>query len=539
MGTLRLIAHNGGAAGNHTIITTNSEPSGVSAFFMPVDGRTDYIHQGDPVAHTWNGVTLQPGVSGVRVAQMQRNAENIIPLGWYWIGNENSGVELKISVDTTGISVGPLRIGNTEIGTSVAQTGSSTSDRVFAFVWRQTSAFGNALVPVWSYSESDSPLGVDFLALGFAFIFTGLEDLEDQPYTPDSNTATGTAGDPNGDGGKGTGLPTTNPSGVPTTKTNKFPLGNGLHAYVLTAAQINSFLAYLWGSDTSVFGDTGLWGRFKNYKYNPIAGVVSCHMLPLGLMPASGGSANIQIAGTTLVNASGAPITSQWKKSDTFPLYIGDVLGMFAQYSAATLAVYLPFCGVVPVDVSAVVGAGGKLEVEYWCDTFTGNVAAYVLGTTPSNVGQADFRGVRQVLKIATGNAAYRVPLTGNDQGAGEIINNLKTAISSGITGNVGGLVAAGVNIISGSEQHHTEVIGSINGNAGWAASDEIFAIANWPIPMYSSDFNDICGRVSEASASIASFSGYCEFEMHADITNATAEEKAEIESLCASGVIV
>ncbi len=538
MGTLRLIAHNGGASGKHTIVTTNSAPSGSAAFFFPSNGRQDYIHQGEPVAHTWNGVTLQSGVSSVGVAKMQRNAENIIPLGWYWIGNENSGVELKISVDSTGMAVGPLRIGNTEIGLQVSIGGSPDPDRVFVFVWRQ-STFGNALVPLWSTTANDSPLGVGFYPLGFAFVFTGLEELEDQPYAPDSNDATGTAGDPDGDGGKGTGLPTANPSGVPTTKTNKFPLGNGLHAYVLTAAQISSFLSYLWGSDTTVFGDTGLWGRFKNYKYNPIAGVVSCHMLPLGLMPASAGSSTIQIAGTTLANASGAVITSQWKKSDTFPLYINDVLGMFAQYSAASLAVYLPFCGVVPVDVSAVVGAGGMLEVEYWCDTFTGNVAAYVIGTTPSNVGQADYRGVRQVLKIATGNAAYRVPLTGNDNGAGEVINNLKTAISSGITGNVGGLVAAGVNIVSGSEQHHTEVIGSINGNAGWAASDEIFAIANWPIPMYSADFNDICGRVSEASATIASFSGYCEFEMHADITNATAEEKAEIESLCASGVIV
>jgi len=347
------------------------------------------------------------------------------------------------------------------------------------------------------------------------------------PYSPSNDTS---AGDPSESGGYGNGFPVGNPAATSEAKGIVFPFGSGVHCYVVTPAQLNEFSRYMWGSAAGVFDEGGLWGKFQNYKFNPIAGILSCHSLPLVLMPAGGGSASISIAGTTLATASGAPGSSQFTTWESNTVQIPEPWGTFVDYAYATISIYLPFCGVVPVDVSAVVG--GSIYVRYYCDVINGNVSAWVVGT--------DRNGVQQLLKTATGNAAYHIPITGNDNGQGEIIGSIKQAVSSGLSGNVGGMIAAGVNIISGAEQHHTESVGSMNGNAGYCASTEVFLICNWSFPIYTGNYDYIRGRPSEVSGIVGSFSGYGEFEVHADsISGATDEEKREVETLLSSGVYV
>lgn len=347
------------------------------------------------------------------------------------------------------------------------------------------------------------------------------------PYSPSNDTS---AGDPSESGGYGNGFPDGNHSATSEAKGIVFPFGSGVHCYVITPAQLNEFSRYMWGSAAGVFDEGGLWGKFQNYKFNPIAGILSCHSLPLVLMPVGSGSASISIAGTTLATATGAPCSSQFTTWVSNTVEIPEPWGTFVDYAYATISIYLPFCGVVPVDVSAVVG--GSIYVRYYCDVINGNVSAWIVGT--------DRNGVQQLLKTATGNAAYHIPITGNDNGQGEIIGSIKQAVSSGLSGNVGGLIAAGVNIISGAEQHHTESVGSMNGNAGYCASTEVFLICNWSYPIYTGNYDYIRGRPSEVSGTVGSFSGYNEFEVHADsISGATDEEKREIETLLNSGVYV
>lgn len=377
--------------------------------------------------------------------------------------------------------------------------------------------------------QSEFIKGDDYVNVTWLFIpdevlaFASTQD----PYSPSNDTS---AGDPSESGGYGNGFPDGNHSATSEAKGIVFPFGSGLHCYVITPAQLNEFSRYMWGNATGVFDEGGLWGKFQNYKFNPIAGILSCHSLPLVLMPTFGGSAPISIAGTTLATATGAPCSTQFSTWVSDTVQIPEPWGTFVDYAYATISIYLPFCGVVPVDVSAVVG--GSIYVRYYCDVINGNVSAWIVGT--------DRNGVQQLLKTATGNAAYHIPVTGNDNGQGEIIGSIKQAVTSGLSGNAGGLIAAGVNIISGAEQHHTESVGSMNGNAGYCASTEVFLICNWSYPIYTGNYDYIRGRPSEVSGTVGSFSGYNEFEVHADsISGATDEEKREIESLLNSGVYV
>lgn len=379
-----------------------------------------------------------------------------------------------------------------------------------------------------TYMSSDDNL--QSFSSQYIFVPTELFDMAAKQNPYDSDMDETKAGDISGDGGYANGFPVGDPAATSEIKGIVFPFGSGVHCYVITPAQLNEFSRYMWGSAAGVFDEGGLWGKFQNYKFNPIAGILSCHSLPLVLMPAGGGSAPISIAGTTLATATGAPCSSQFTSWVSNAVEIPEPWGTFVDYAYATISIYLPFCGVVPVDVSAVVG--GSIYVRYYCDVINGNVSAWIVGT--------DRNGVQQLLKTATGNAAYHIPITGNDNGQGEIIGSIKQAVTSGLSGNAGGLIAAGVNIISGAEQHHTESVGSMNGNAGYCASTEVFLICNWSYPIYTGNYDYIRGRPSEVSGTVGSFSGYNEFEVHADsISGATDEEKREIESLLNSGVYV
>lgn len=349
------------------------------------------------------------------------------------------------------------------------------------------------------------------------------------PYT-DPTGGGASAGDPSGNGGYGHGFPIGTPAKTSGTKGNVFPFGSGLHAYVITPAQLATFGDYMWGRVSDVFDTGGLWGRFQNYKFNPIAGILSCHSLPQSLMPIPSGSASISIAGTTLALATGSPCGTQFTSVTSDVVSIPEVWASYLDYASASVSIYIPFCGIVPIDISAIMGGG--VYVRFYCDVVNGNLSAWIIGI--------DRNGIEQLLKTASGNCAYHVPITGNDNGAGEIIGSMKSAAQNMITGNFTGALGAGLNMISGTEQHHTETVGNMVGNSGFCASTEIFLICSWTYPVYSDNFNAVRGRPSEFSGTVGQFSGYGEFDVHADfISGASDAEKREIEEILRGGVYV
>lgn len=354
------------------------------------------------------------------------------------------------------------------------------------------------------------------------------EEAEQPPYQPTDDTA---AGDPDEQGGYGNGFPAVSGNDPAAIKSTIFPIGIGTHVYGATPTQLGALSEKLWGRDSTVFSAGGLWGKFENYKFNPMAGLLSVHTLPLALVPTPSGSAPISIAGTTLIDCSASPIMTQWTSWTSDTINVPEPWGSYLDYVTPSISIHLPFIGTIPIDVNAVMG--GYFYVKYWCDIINGNCAAYIIGKGKKN-------GSAQIIKTATGNCAYQLPMTGNDNGVGEILGTLKQTVVSGFTGNVGGIAGAAFDLGLGTAQHHTQTMGSCVGNVGYADSTEVYAIFEWSYPVYTDNYNHVRGRPSEYSATVGSFSGFNIFDVHAEsISGATAEEKEEIETLLKSGVLV
>lgn len=554
MPSLSIIAVEGsageGASGSYSLPIYNVTPA------PSLGSRSDTSISGKAF-HTWGAVNF-PGPTYAGVSNGY--SEGSIPTGWYWINSANSGIQIKVGVSNTGFTFGPLKIAGSTIGQGSQVTGSSEK------IWglgTKSNSYGEVYYMFYSSRESIIGEGAKVYSLQFAFTFDGIADLitGDDPYGPAPGDA-GAGSTPGGagDDGSGDGFPDGTPSSVITVKTERLP--GFLHFYLCNSAQIDGVVGAMWGGTSQSMFDR-LWGKFQNYKFSPLAGIVSCHSLPGALTPAGGTATHIRAAGVDLqtidANAVGSPISSLWTHYTTPPKGLGNPRANYSDYSHTSISVHLPFCGIVPIDVSAVMG--GSVQVTYWCDVLTGNCAAWIIGI--------DRKGVTQLLKTATGNCAYRYPMFGNDNGTGAVISaitgmaqgtaELGGSIISGATqaatgGGLKGLPtnfdilgAAGKNAVQfatqvATAQHHTQSVGSLNGSCGFAGSTEIFLICDWQYPVESENFTTVRGRPSEVSGTVSSYGTgtYCELEVNPiNITVATNEEKEEIRRLCASGVII
>lgn len=555
MPSLKLFAVEGsageGASGNWTI------PLGTCSPALTLSSKHTTTTAGKTFTY-WSSVTgTQSVISGYM------NATDI-PTGWYWMHDPESGYQIKFGCQATGqVTFGPVKYAGSTIGSGASNTGSDVPDRVIVLVNKST-ADGTAYYLCRGQLSSTTGGGeVRGYGMSYAVTFDGIDDLisGDSPYEPPGGGA-GAGSTPGGAGdvGTGDGFPDGTPSTAITTKTERLP--GFLHVYRCAEIQINGVVNAMWGGNSQSMFDS-LWGKFQNYKFSPLAGIVSCHSLPGTLMPPNGLAEHIHAAGTDLstidIAATGSSVSSLWTHYTSSSISLGNPWASYADYSHSSISIHLPFCGIVPIDVSAVMG--GSIQVTYWCDVLTGNCAAWINGT--------DRDGTLQLLKTATGNCAYRYPMFGNDNGTGAVISAITgmaqgtaelggSIISGAVQAATGGglnglpnnfdiLGSAGKNAVQfatqvATAQHHTQSVGSLNGSCGFAGSTEIFLICDWQYPVESENFTTCRGRPSEVSGAVSSYGlgTYCELEVNPiSITVATNEEKEEIRKLCASGVII
>ena len=181
---------------------------------------------------------------------------------------------------------------------------------------------------------------------------------------------------------------------------------------------------------------------------------------------------------------------------------------------------------------------GGGLVVDYQCDNLNGNVCAQVKVITPPNQ-----KGTRRqfVAAVASGNAAYHIPVTGNDNGTGEILGSLKQAAVGMITGSVGSVAGAALDLGLDTAKHTTSVSGSLAGNVGYLGSlDVILEITYGDYYSTDGEYPATVGRPSYVQGAVKEFSGFCQFKAHTEsIDGATDPEKQEIARLLEQGIIV
>lgn len=524
----------GTGSGTHTISVYNISPNPVhgTPSTRTIDGRTFYTVQN--VRYT---TAPYSGTS-------QGYDSDEIPAGWYYLSEDHVGaneVQIYVRADSGGTGFGGLKVAQTNIG-SQASVGSheimyglGVIDDLY-FMWYTTAT-------AWEQNR--------VYPLGFGFKFDGIDDYVNpdtpDPYKPPSGQA-GNDSAAGGGGNGGAGYPTGTNTSTPENKKNR--AGVGCNIYLCSATAVKAFTKMLWGSTNTGFIDA-FFKRVQNAVYNPIDSIITCHSLPSAFAPqGTVGTEGIKAGGVDFStydeNCVGAPISNEWVHAGPFSYVCDETWGNYSDYKNTTAHLYLPFCGIVPLDTSLFFGYNGDshlaIKVDYWCNLLNGNCAAYV--TT------IDREGDTKLIKVATGNCAQPCPLSGNDRGMQQKLGalfgfaqSLPSAITSGSAlGILAGVASPAIGAIGQdiTASRHTNVVGSLNGAAGFAAATDIQIVFDIPIPMESENYSMCRGRPSEVSRSVGDYTGHCELEIHADSVNyATDEEKREIEKICLTGILI
>ena len=210
----------------------------------------------------------------------------------------------------------------------------------------------------------------------------------------------------------------------------------------------------------------------------------------------------------------------------------------FMDYSPYTkLSVYIPYCGIVPLNVDQFMN--DKIKLKCRVDMLTGQFVVFV----SNSVG---------VITTVSGNCAYQLPVRSNDY------NNVVTrglAVIGGLVGTAGALasgnipigvglagasIAGAVSLASATEKPNVYSNGSLGGNFGLLGNRTPYLIIQRPTISVPSDYGKTIGYMSRITAKLGDLSGFTVVEeIHLEHISATDDEKRLIENALKSGVIL
>lgn len=478
-----------------------------------------------------NTVFINPSTLPIGVAQPAFRPKSVLPDSGYKFVYLKNGGRLQIRELLQSCSVNSIYMGSNAVYTSFdINAGAGAGIYFFTTIYQ-------GVEYVVMFPATDPLTSSSYVSTNAVMISTNYFEGSLTPKYGEDSDATP-------DGGYGTYDNTSDNVGNSSKPVVSMPLGAGYHGYVITPATYNRISSQLWGVDQNYF--KALWSKFQNFKFNPIAGIINCVRIPKQLMPTAAGTTRIQLAGTVL-SSSTTGITIQDALSDytvTFPSsWFAEYYGSFMDYTQDTqIILHVPFCGTMEIPPYVVIGGG--LSVNFRCDVFSGNVCAIILTT--------DRNGNSCAIASMTGNCAYPVPFSGNDNGMGDKLQALQQYYSGAIGGAGGvlsgdvGAAASGIDKMLGAgytavlARHSTFTAGQHGGSVAICTNLNCYVEIRRSAASQPAYYDALRGRPSDIGTTVSSFSGYTVFsEFHADIAGATAEEKAEIESLMREGVII
>lgn len=304
---------------------------------------------------------------------------------------------------------------------------------------------------------------------------------------------------------------------------------HGLRMYDVGEGAVNALYGRLWSQD--------IWDKWANRKFSPIGGILSLHRVPLAA-PTAGTVSSVTIAGQQYPVGSAALVSDNIVTRDFAEVLIPEIAGSFLDYAPYCSAMlYLPFIGSVGIDVNTI--SSGSIAVRYTFDLISGNCIAQV--RTVDRDGSAIIYGTY------AGNAAYKYPISGNDNGGFAVLGAAAGIATAGLavaaTGGSAAPLAA--SIVSGaaasiSAEHHLQQAGSLPANTAALGDLRIYLVITRPAYLTPDDYESIKGYPAGDGHTVGSYSGLLSGELHAEsIVGATDSEKQEIESAFRGGVFV
>lgn len=225
---------------------------------------------------------------------------------------------------------------------------------------------------------------------------------------------------------------------------------HGIHCYKITAQQYNYLHETLWGEGAAWAVD-----MVRNAIFNPISGIIACHVLPVNVPESTGAPTSLMICGRAFyLGGTTARLTQQCQfvswQTDSLELKSGDFSDSYLDWAPyLTAMIKLPFIGWKELDINTIMD--GSFYVRYVIDIINGNCLA--------EIWVHDRDGHEFCYGGYSGNCAYTVPITANDQGG---IAPIKAFAGMATTVAIGG-IAAGVTSLAGASAAGVSENGGVN----------------------------------------------------------------------------
>lgn len=279
--------------------------------------------------------------------------------------------------------------------------------------------------------------------------------------------------------------------------------------YNPSQSEIDSFGAWMWSSD--------LFEQIKKIFNDPMQAIIGIHKI-FG-SPSIGGRRNIKV-GYIDSRVSANYVSSQYTTVNCGSVNLYEYFGNVFDYSPFTsVKLYLPFVGVVPLDVADVMRS--TISVEYGIDVYTGDCLAKVIVERDNSGG---------ILYSYPGNCAVKYPYS-----SGSYLGII------GFGASIAATVATGVPMITSPKGAlQTPHGGSFSGNSGATGPKTPYLIVSRPQSAVARNFNSFEGYPVNFTTQIGECRGFIRVkECHLSGINATDDELDMIDQILKDGIIV
>ena len=314
-----------------------------------------------------------------------------------------------------------------------------------------------------------------------------------------------------------------------------------ISVYHPTDAQLKAFASWLWVTyaDTSI---QKLWN-------NPFDGVIG--LMEIYCTPTDNGNKTIRSG--FLDSGINSAIISRYTEINCGTIFIPEYYYNYFDYSPYSKAhVYLPFIGIVELNVDDVVGHG--INITYKIDEYNGSCIAQIRVAKYTEVN-GEAVTYDNIMYQFSGNCAVELPLAGGTQAAiraGMIqaaaygLSSVVGGIVSGVSGNIGGAIsqvgygaanAIGSLVSAKSSVQHSGSFGSSFGALGCKIP---YIVISRPKQLQIYNYNELYGFPAHCSVTIGACTGFLRVrEVNVRSATASDEEKNKIEEMLKAGVYV
>ena len=312
-----------------------------------------------------------------------------------------------------------------------------------------------------------------------------------------------------------------------------------ISVYHPTQSELLSFAQWLWVTwqDATI---EKIWN-------NPFDGVIT--LFELYCTPTDVGRKNIRSG--FLDSGVSSETISRYTSIDCGSIAVPEYYGNYFDYAPYSKChIYLPFIGIVELNVDDIVGHG--VNVTYRIDEYNGSCIAMITCAKSTMVNGVEVV-YNSVIYQFSGNCAVELPLAGGSQasikagmleaaawGLGSVVSGVLTG---GSLGSIGADLAQGAasavhSVVSAksSVQHS----GSFGSSYGAMGAKIPYLIVTRPKQIQVPDYNSLYGYQAHKMVRVGDCEGYIRCrEVHVISPTASDDEKAQIEQLLKMGVYV